>query len=237
MEDGSIQVLDRNMPRLFKLISLILLLTGCNEQFSEGDVDLDSDFFPLKIGQFRTYEVTEINYNAQGSDTSTYLLRETINDTIRNGDEVTYLIKREFRTNETFEWSIKDIWSCRKTVSHVVITEENIPFVKLVFPVLVGETWDGNAFNTLNSGDYYYESLSENHYEELISENDLIKVVIADIPQNLVNQDQRYEVYGRGIGLIEKDYTILEFCTTNCSSEQIDDGMKLKQVLVDYGEV
>ena len=35
------------------MISLILLLTGCNEQFSEGDVDLDSDFFPLKIGQFR----------------------------------------------------------------------------------------------------------------------------------------------------------------------------------------
>ena len=225
------------MLRLFNLILLSFLLTGCNEQFSEGNFDLGKDFFPLKIGQFRTYEVTEINYNAQGPDTLIFFLRETISDTIKNGDEVTYLIKRESRVSESAEWSINDIWSCRKTDSHVVLTEENIPFVKLTFPVLEGETWDGNAFNTMVSGDYYYESMIENDYEVLVDDPDLIKVVIADIPQNLFNQDQRFEVYGKGIGLIEKDYTILEFCTTNCSSEQIDDGMKLKQVLVDYGEV
>ena len=69
------------------------------------------------------------------------------------------------------------------------------------------------------------------------SENQILRIVINDIPQNSVFTDSRSEFYLQDIGLIEKDYLTLNFCTTGCDSlGQITSGRILKQTLFEYGK-
>jgi hypothetical protein len=60
-------------------------------------------------------------------------------------------------------------------------------------------------------------------------------VIISDLPPNIVNQNEQSEVYGKGIGLIEKKSVILNFCTIDCDSVgQIESGRFSFYKLVDY---
>ena len=44
----------------------------------------------------------------------------------------------------TDPWVITDIWFASRTNKEAVKVEENLHFIKLVFPILLNETWKGN---------------------------------------------------------------------------------------------
>ncbi|MFV2016460.1 MAG: hypothetical protein ACC656_13600, partial [Candidatus Heimdallarchaeota archaeon] len=67
--------------KLYILYSIFtIILSGCNTSTIKPDLSLlGFDFYPLKVGQTRVYQVEEINYNLFGNhDTLRYQLRETI---------------------------------------------------------------------------------------------------------------------------------------------------------------
>jgi len=206
--------------------------TSCNEVKEVSIID-DSSFYPVKVGEYRVYDVEEILYsNVLENDTLNYQLRESISDSIINGDRVTYALKREKR-NLGDEWVLDSIWTFSITDKFLVISENNIPFIKLTFPMNITNTWDGNALNTRSQMIYELEKLEELLIDSL-SLNDHVKLIIEDIPENVVETDQRFEVYGRGVGLIQKSYLSLNFCTeTACGNfGDIISGRHLNQQLV-----
>ncbi|MBV6646456.1 MAG: hypothetical protein KI790_13455 [Cyclobacteriaceae bacterium] len=229
-------------PSIFRnwlLIVMIVLQMGCNESEQPGANDLGLDYYPSATGRFQTFDVTTITYEISGFDTSHYQLREVISDSIVAGEDVTYILARETRSDEGQPWTLQEQWSFRKNERFVAVTENNQPFVKLSFPIVQGKSWDGNSLNALSQDDYLFEQaeINPSSFQIALSE-DLVQVTISDIEANIVNQDQRYEIYGKGIGLIEKNYLILNFCTVDCDSAgQIESGSFLSQRLVDYGSL
>lgn len=212
---------------------------SCTEEI-ELDGNKGTDFFPLDIGQTRLYAVDEITITGSVADTSTYFLKEVIEDSVSNGSEATYLIYRYISEDTTAGWSLDSIWTTRKNSYQAIVTENNIPFVKLTFPVKAGVTWDGNALNTLDESEYMYERPEATQVNgRSFNPEELIRVVIADVPANLVEQDQRNELYANGIGLIQKDYISAIFCQPGSGCEEvgtIDEGRILLQSLISYEE-
>ncbi len=221
---------------------MLMTVWGCSEEISDLSLDPGYDFLPLQVGNFWTYEVEEITYEVFEPDTSTYLLKEVISDSIvAPGGAVKYLISR-YKGDSVSSLVLDSVWAVRVTERAAIFTEHNKDYVKLSFPVAADVSWDGNAYNTLESTDFYYQNVNDYMWNgETYPAADAIRVIISDVEQNLVNQDERSEVYLRTIGLVEKDYIQLSFCTVNCEDKgsdigEIEKGKILKQKLIAYGK-
>ncbi len=222
---------------IWGFLGTVSLLVSCNESLPVDESTLGYDFYPVSVGQFRIYDVEEIQYRITRFDTATYQLRETIIDSIVSLDQITYILQRDIRANEAEEWEVDSLWSIAPTDLYVAVTENSIPFIKLTFPVREGIEWDGNSLNSRTNQTYYYQTVSESTFDD-ISPSDLIRVVIEDIPENTTGIDLRSEVFARNIGLVEKDYLTQVKCTSgNCGDDfgEVEGGRSLKQRLVEFG--
>jgi hypothetical protein len=212
------------------LFSLILIFISCDGELLPADVDeLGFEYYPLNVGEQRIYQLKAIDYKISGNDTLDVLLRETTFDSTVNSDQsITYSVLREIKPSDTSEWLTDSLWTIRKTDDQLVRQENNIPFVKLVFPVNEGISWNINAFNNKGEQEVFYT------FDGTESDS-LVKVIIEDIPANIVNQNQQDEIYARGVGLVSKNTIIYNFCTVDCdSSGQINSGRFLSQRLIEY---
>ncbi len=219
------------------LLLLIASVVSCNETSDLGPDALGYDFYPLSVGQYRIYDVEEIRYLVTGFDTTNYQLRETIFDSIPSLDQTTYLLRRDIRSDAMSSWESDSVWTLARTSTYLSITENNIPFIKLTFPVTDGRNWNGNSLNTRSELTYYYQSM-DNPLIDSIGLQDHIRLIIEDIEENVTGVDLRSEVYIRGIGLVEKDYLTQKKCTSSdCGSDlgEVIAGRSLKQTLIEIG--
>ncbi|MEP1032447.1 hypothetical protein [Ekhidna sp.] len=219
------------------IMLLALLNTSCNETKEVGPETLGYEYYPLNVGQYRIYDVEEIKYLVSGFDTTIYQLRETIFDSIPSADRIIYLLRRDIRPDALSNWESDSIWTVTRTANYLSITENNIPFIKLTFPVTAGREWDGNSLNTKSALTYYYQSIS-NQLVDSISADNHIRLIIEDIEENVTGVDLRSEVYVDGIGLVEKDYLTQKKCTSSdCGADlgEVIGGRSLKQTLTEIG--
>lgn len=218
---------------------------ACEESEAPNAKFSGPGYLPLAVGNYWTYQMDQIDYLVLGNDTSSYELRELISDSlVATSGEVTYLISRQRRNPANQEWRTDSIWSVRKNQQQVVVTENGRSFVKLVFPVMEGQTWDGNAFNNLGVTTFSYETvltpdiLSTAFGSDTIS---AIRTVLSNLVSPIVGTDQRSEIYVNGIGLVQKDLNVINLCTDNtkCPDNFGDtlSGIFLRQVLIDYGQL
>lgn len=219
------------------LFIIVTILSSCNESQIIDPSTLGYDYFPAEVGQYRIYDVEEIQFRITGFDTTIYQLRETIFDSIVSLDQTTFLVRRDIRMTDLDEWESDSIWTITPTDLYVAVAENNIPFIKMTFPVRLGAEWDGNSLNARGSQTYYYQSVTESPFVE-VSVEDQIRVILEDIPDNTTGIDLRSEVYARGIGLVEKDYLTQVKCTSgSCGDDfgKVEGGRRLSQVLIEYG--
>ena len=210
---------------------------SCNETREVGPETLGFEYYPLNVGQSRIYDVEEIRYLITGFDTTVYQLRETIFDSITSLDQVNYLLRREVRASSDDEWESDSVWTVTRTSSYLSITENNIPFIKLTFPVREGREWDGNSLNTKSALTYYYQQVTSPLIDSINNERH-IRLIIEDIEENVTGVDLRSEVYVEGIGLVEKDYLSQTKCTaSDCGADfgEVIGGRSLKQTLIEIG--
>ena len=224
-------------PWFFVLLGLLLLIGSCNETKEISQEDLGYDFYPLNVGRYNIYDVEEINYLITGFDTAVYQLREIIIDSIPSIDQTRYLLRRDIRMDETQTWISDSVWTVISTNRYLAINENNIPFIKLTFPINDSREWDGNSLNSRSNITYYYQPLSQSIIDS-IEVDDHVRVVIEDIEENVTGVDLRSEIYARGVGLVEKDYLIQRRCTSSdCGADlgEVIAGRSVKQTLIEFG--
>ena len=199
------------------------------------DFPLGHDYFPITIGDYRVYEVSETSYVDKIETIDSYQLRESFYDSIESENEVTFLMRVQRRNSDQDNWvSIENI-TVRQTESNLEYREGNMSFVKMSYPVLTNRSWDGNAQNQNSEQVYRYEELGSNDFT--FESTDHIKVIISDLPANIVEQDERFEIYAQGIGLVERNFIEIDFYQSNCDGEVNlrENGRILNQRLIEYG--
>jgi len=216
----------------------LLLFANCDNEEMPLEPETSQAYFPLSVGLYHIYDVDQITYSlSDDPDTVVYELKSIVADSFPNtGDGITYVVHRFTRSNGEELWEPIDTWSIRKDEDKVVVSEGNIPFMKLRWPSNVGDTWDGNAFNNLGEDEYVLD------FEDGFAVNDAIFNDVAVIEQELnedpiVFTDIRYEMYAAEAGLIYKETKQLHYCVEQSCNNQniIIDGIVLKQRLKSYG--
>lgn len=196
------------------------------------------NYFPLEIGNYRTYNIEKITFSLLApTDTARYQLKELVADTFRTSNEVNYILHRFTRTTAEDSWQLDSVWNARRTENHAITVENNVPFVKIVFPVRQNKTWDGNLFNVMPIDEYEITEIGGFADTPAGRFPDVMTVFENNDPDSLIFQDIRQSVYAQNVGLIYEKSSILNFCNTDpdCLGT-LESGIKLEQVLVEYGK-
>lgn len=136
-------------------ILLSMLAFSCRESVLSPpleDKTYQYQYFPLTIGRYIDYAVDSIVYDfgPNGSivrDSVRRYARERIADTLRDDSgALLYTIERYERGSIADPWRLKRIWTAARTADQAVRTEENQRFLKLIFPLELRRTWNGNMW-------------------------------------------------------------------------------------------
>ncbi len=224
---------------------LLALLWSCqSESVAPEDIRLGFEYFPLSVGQYSVYEVEDIRYIfARDADTSRYQLREVVADSFPGvGGEIVYRLERYRRTVDQ-PWQLDSVWTARKNTRQVVVVENNIPLIKLVFPSRTGITWDGNALNSRPEQIYSLAATSTALKEEISSPLDSLlarslTVIQQESQDTIITYTEVSETYVEDIGLFYKKSVNLQYCasTPECVGLGIlESGWQYTQTLIDHG--
>jgi hypothetical protein len=190
----------------FIICFLLPLILSCKKT-KVDPVDVGYCYYPANIGHWVLYDVDSTFYNnfTHTVVISHFQIKEYIESTYAdNQNRPTERIER-YKIRDSLPYYLKDVWTSTLTPSTAERVEENIRYVKLVFPIEDGKTWNGNAFNYLDPQDYNYVNIFKPYSIKGITFDSTV-TVIQTIDSNLVGARLKMEVYANNVGLIYKRY-------------------------------
>jgi hypothetical protein len=227
-----------NQGIVFLLLGFSLVFTdSCKVKNAEPDgAYVGYDYYPLEVGRYIIYDVYDTVYNEATRVDSIYELKEVIHSVIVEGDEVKYVLYQFFKERSASDWPSQpdSVWTLTNISNQLIRTENNTQYVKLVFPVKEGITWDGNARNIYDEQIYSMKNVDRSYFMSNYIFNPTLTMVIAD-DESRINRDFRYEIYARGIGPIKKDYKVYAYDQTQVGTGKVDFGHHKVFIMKGYG--
>lgn len=219
--------------KLFILIGLFMLFS-CKKE--DGEMPEDGyNYFPLDVGLYTVFNVVEIDIDAAVSryDTSRYQLKEKLHSVYTDNTGTPCIrVERYKRVSDSLSWQISDVWYFYRNERNAQKVEENMRYIRLVFPLDPNVIWNGNAMNTLESWDYRYENIGVAATINSLDFPQTLKVN-QRFNFNFVEYENCWEMYAPGVGLISKQYVVTDILGGD--STQIQNGKLLFQSISEYG--
>ncbi len=252
-----------NFPKFLALLFAIstIFFQSCPSGTEADPIEFGYDYFPLEIGKYIEYDVDSIIYDIGVGNTvikreNSIQVREEVTDSFADNEgRQVYRIERFERENETEEWRVNDVWTAAATDRQAERTEENLRFIKMVFPVSDNTNpWDGNKYIDENlvisvAGEsiflfknwlYQYDEIGIPIEVNGLNFDDVVEIYQA-ADSNFIEMRLSYERYARGIGLIEREIRILDTqCIDDCPEpewtweEKAEKGFIVRQKIRDY---
>lgn len=220
------------------VIFLYLGLVGCNKTIEPDDKRLGYVYFPLEIGNFVVYAVEEKNYTILDSNRIFYQLKEVVADTFTNlSGQKQFVLERYRRNNELANWQIDSVWSALRTGSQAIKFENNIPYIKLVFPVERNSSWNGNAYNDKGERTFRISEFRRSRRYGDIQLPNTVKVLMGN-DSSLVTQVKREEIFAENIGLVFMQRINVRFKSDaiNLGKGLIESGKIEKFTIIEFGK-
>jgi len=240
---NSEKVLHALNQHFFKLLLLIIafMYTGCANKTVEPDFsEFGFEYYPLHVGAYSVYYTQVIHYKLDGStDTLRYLVKEVVEDSIIYTDgSLRFLLGRYSAAIGSNNWQKDSLWAVNSTNATVVVSEANLDFIKLAFPVFENKQWDGNALNSRDREDYIINELGKPYSYDTLTYANTLTVVHADFldPVKITKDDYRVEVFAANIGLIYKINLKIKYCSSCIENGKIEDGIVFEQKLIEFGK-
>ena len=211
------------MRLFYALFLLILFIASCQEELAEPlQLGEDQVYFPVELNQKITYDVDSIvlfnTVRGVVYDTARSQVQEELVEAFLGADgDTIYRGQRLWRRNSTDSWQPNQTYTVTKNATRAQLTEDNLTFTKLVFPIRPGVSWDGNAaFNERREfpvggefvtiyefWDYRYAAAP---LDTVINGNTLTNTWLVEQADQdlLINLRRAYERYAPGVGLVEQ---------------------------------
>lgn len=237
-------------------ILFILISYGCstNEIEELPDANFGRRYAPIEVGKYLEYSYDSLTYAAKGTikDTLSGYIKEVIEEEyITGAGDTAFKLVKYWKKENGDQYKISDVESVRISDKQLIVSEENISFIKLVFPNTLGTTWDGNALfdnsiEELFAGDpiagkytgWTYEITERDQSMEGINQTfeDIIKVKHID-SEGPFELRKSFEIYAAGIGLVKRCISILDTQRPNPDiswEDKADLGYIVTQRLIDH---
>jgi hypothetical protein len=198
-----------NSHKFFFLLSPLLLFpfAGCKKDAAvEGY--LGHQYFPLNTGHEIIYDVDSIvknEFNLGQVDTFRFQIKEVVESyfTDNEGRE-TARLERYKRSDSSQPWVIHKVWTANLTLNTAEKKEDNITYIKLIFPPVKNRKWNGNARNEYEEQEY---RITDTHRAETINNIpfDSVTTVLQADEDNIVYKKFEIEKYAANAGLVYKE--------------------------------
>lgn len=230
------------------------MLHACSNETETLNIPDNYEYFPLQVGKYWVYEVDSVVVFEDRLDSSKTYLKEQITDYfIDNVGDTIYRADQYERKDTAQPWQIKRVVSLSRNQQLAVRTENNIPLVKLTFPLYTGVRWNGAVlidpyqeqliggesvapfkywdFKVVSVDEPY--SIGNTHFPETVT-------VIAQKDTKIENRSGE-EIYAKKIGLIQRQWEIFD-CNSNlkdCTNitewkAKATSGMMIRQRLLQH---
>lgn len=224
---------------------------SCKNEKEEAP-DVGYGYAPLTIGQYVIYDVDSTVYDDFNHDTVyyKYRIKQKLeeNFTDDQGRAAIKMIRyiKMFDPNVNYNnmpWIIKDVWVYIRTNTTLEVVEENVRFSKLIFPVVLDATWNGNANNSSGSQDYKYNYIDQGEtINGATFDNVLFVEQKDDKNKNHIHREYFVEKYAKDVGLVYKEIKDLQSFTVTVNAngivpveDRINKGVKYKMTYVTHG--
>ena len=194
------------VPYLLLLIATTMVSCS-DDETTNSPSGLIYSYFPTNVGHEVIYDVSLITKDdfTGAQDTSIYQIKEVVESVFQDDqDRPTQRLERYRRDNPNDAWVISDVWTANMTASRVEKMEENIPYVKMVFPINSSVSWNGNILNTLDEQEYEYDNLHQSDFVGGINFDSTLTVIQMDF-SDILQTLYQIEKFAPGVGLIYKE--------------------------------
>lgn len=241
------------MKKVAGLLALVILILSCKKQTESLNVVTSNDLYPIAVGKSFTYKMDStipINFG-DALEVHSYQAKDSIESTFLDATgRTSFRIYRYTRdTLATQPWIYAATYYATTTSQRVEYVDNNLRFVTLANPVSYNTSWKGNAhINTVLPSTYYYLDNWDYHYTDLDQPYTCLKGEIqntytvfqqnSQVQQGTFNpafyDEKSYsiEVYGKGIGLIYKEFLHYIWQPSDSKYDANSWGVKLN--LIDY---
>ena len=211
---------------------LILLMTSCDKNQGHPSY-MGFNYFGHTAGTWVIYDVDSIvyddflnevfQYNYQVKEVNAGFFVDSQNDSVMR-------LERFFRAHPEDPWKHKNVWSAKLLANKAIKTEENVSFLKIAFPAKRNQSWNGNAFNNMESQNYIITHIHQPLEVGNMLFDSTMRVSQKDF-STLIGEDLQYELYGSNVGMLMKRYVEL--------SKEIDGtiirGVDYTYTIAEYG--
>lgn len=238
--------------KYFISILFLVLLLNCKKETIDN-VYLGKDFYPLEVGYWQEYKVDSILFNnftnPVSVDTFSFFLKEEIESTYKDlNNDLNYRVVRS-KKSDSSAYTINHVISVKSSSTNIQKVENDLRFIKLVFPIKKDKTWNGNIYidaldepsldfynpNKFN-WEYVYTDVYHSYEINGFSFDSCVTVIQID-DENLFEKKYSKEIYAKNVGLVYKELLILETqaAPSNHSFiERAENGFILKYSIVDF---
>lgn len=200
---------------LLPCLALLLLTStfSCKKDSTLAPEPFYRNYFPNQAGTYIIYACDSIIYDDfnQSVDTNSFLIKEYYQSVFTdNSGREAIRIERWKKPADTLSWFLKDVWYCVKTDAQVEKVEEDVRYVKLVFPVRDGVEWNGNALNALDERTFTMKDVHQSYSTGAMNFDSTVTVVNTD-PSNLVSEYRSTEIFAANVGMIYKQFKDVKY--------------------------
>lgn len=203
------------MPKINYLLAFLMFfaLLSCKKK-TEDPPDVGYAYAPETIGKYIVYDVDSTIYDDFAHDTTNYKYRikEKLEEAITDneGRPAIKLVRYIKKYNDTISydnmpWIIKDVWYCNKTSTTLEVVEEDVRFTKLIFPVKVEASWNGNARNTIGDWQYSYKYIDTKETINGTTFDNVLLVIQKNDKGNVIHREYFIEKHAKDVGLVYRE--------------------------------
>lgn len=239
------------------LILISFLFSSCKKETEKFVSTEVTDYYPLEIGKYITYDLDStvyyINFGQQASVIN-YQVQDRVDAEISdNQGRPAYRILRFIRKDASQQWVPNNTFMVVPTANSIEFIENNLRYLKLEQPVKQDFSWKGNSFidtysnytdvKYLEDWDYVYDSINVPLIINSLAIDSTIKVFERDeflgqdpsIPgTQYAEKNYAVEKYGKGIGLIYREFLHWEYQGTQPGRPAYYVGYGVKLSIIDH---
>ena len=204
---------------LFAFAGLILF-AGCKKDKSNYSVNYQYNLYPVDSGHYVIYNVDSVTFNYDQinytRDTIHYQMMALFGDTIHDLlDSVNFRLSYKRRADANSAWGDPYLTYGLRTTTNLQVIENDIRFIKLIYPPQLSENWSGNLYVPTDNAYAIYQGWTYNFQNIdttiIVSGQTYNHAVVVSEVNNvsLINKTVRTEIYAPNVGMIYQEWEAL----------------------------
>jgi hypothetical protein len=202
---------------LFVVFAALVIVAACKKDKPSYQANYQYDYYPIDSGHYVIYHVDSVLYNFNDPvytrDTFSYDWKVQIGDTFYdNQNQLCYKLDCYRRADSTQAWSFDREWYTKRTTTNLQVVEDDIRFIKLIFPPQLNATWNGNLYvpttppyDAFLNWNYNYANVDTAFVLNGVTYNHAL--VVSEVNnENYLAKTLRREAYVEGIGMIYQEW-------------------------------